>query len=336
MFHKSQDEIMKNWDINNLSPKLTVICITYNHEKYIEEAIDSMLMQETNFPFEIIIGEDCSPDSTKNILIKYTEKYPLIIKSILRDENVGAFKNEEECILLANGEYIAFLEGDDFWIDKLKLQKQVDFLDKNPEYGLVHGDVNHLEEKGSKLKKGFNQVNNVKIPNGDIYDFLLKPSHSIKTMTVCLRKELLTNYYFNNPKIMKQNWKLIDISLWLIIAKYSKIYYFKEVFSTYRLLEESASRTKNYRKLYSFHTKIHSLRLFFFRTYGGSKEIKKILYLSYYNSLFFDGYNLDNKKMMYRGEVGLNFFQKKLSLKHKVYKCLIFLRLNKIITRFYK
>ena len=174
MYCKSQNEIMLNWDINTISPILSIVCITYNHEKYIEEALDSMLMQETNFPFEIIIGEDCSPDNTKNILIEYQKKYPKIIKPIIREKNIGALKNEEECILVSKGKYIAYLEGDDFWVDKLKLQKQVDFLENNSDYGLVHGDVNHLYEETGKL---IEKINSTKSSG-------LLPSYSFENLIV--------------------------------------------------------------------------------------------------------------------------------------------------------
>ena len=328
MFYKSEKEIMKDWDSTILSPILTVVCITYNHEKYIEEALDSMLIQETNFPFEIIVGEDCSPDQTKDILVKYQKRYPNIVKPILRKENVGAYKNEEECILLSKGKYIAFLEGDDFWVDKLKLQKQVDFLNNNLEYGLVHGDVNHLYEETGKIIQSYNKINNLTIPNGNIYDFLLKPSHSIKTMTVCLRKELLISKYLDNPKIKKQKWKLIDISLWLMISKYSKVYYMNDVLSTYRCLSESSSRTQDSYKLYQFHTQIYSIRFFFLRSFGSSIQTRNILYQSYYKSLFYDGYNLKNIPMMYRGKIGLKFFNKNLTFKEKIYFFIAFFKIK--------
>lgn len=116
-------------------PKLSVILITYNHEKYIRKALDSVLMQETSFPFEIVVGEDCSTDNTKNIVKEYVKKYPEKIRLIDRKKNTGRpTLNVYETTMACKGEYLAYLEGDDYWTDPQKLQKQVDFLEIHPEY----------------------------------------------------------------------------------------------------------------------------------------------------------------------------------------------------------
>jgi len=116
-------------------PKLSVILITYNHEKYITKALDSVLAQETDFPFEIVIGEDCSPDDTRNICKEYKKKYPEQIRLVNREKNTGRpTLNVYETTMKCRGEYLAYLEGDDYWTDTHKLQKQVDSLDAHPEY----------------------------------------------------------------------------------------------------------------------------------------------------------------------------------------------------------
>lgn len=116
-------------------PKLSVIVITYNHEKYIRKALDSVLSQKTDFPFEVIIGDDCSPDDTKNIVKEYKKAYPDQVRLVHREKNTGRpTLNVYETTMKCRGEYIAYLEGDDYWLDENKLQKQVDFLDAHPEY----------------------------------------------------------------------------------------------------------------------------------------------------------------------------------------------------------
>jgi len=119
---------------NSSVPTVSICCITYNHEKYIGQALESFLMQKTNFNIEIIIGEDCSTDATKSIISSYCISYPDRIKLITYEKNVGAFTNHITVIDAAKGKYIALCDGDDYWTDPLKLQKQVDFLDANPEY----------------------------------------------------------------------------------------------------------------------------------------------------------------------------------------------------------
>ncbi|WP_432714745.1 glycosyltransferase family 2 protein [Pedobacter sp.] len=119
---------------SDLPITLSVCCITYNHEQYIAQALDGFLMQKTNFPIEILIGEDCSTDATKSIIELYCEKFPGKIRLISYEKNIGAIKNHNNVLNQAKGKYLAMCDGDDFWTDPLKLQKQVDFLESNPEY----------------------------------------------------------------------------------------------------------------------------------------------------------------------------------------------------------
>jgi len=109
----------------NTEIKVSVLMITYNHEKYIREAIDGVLMQKTDFPIELIIGEDCSTDNTREIVIEYTKKHPEIVKPQLPNENRGMQNNFMGIYNAALGKFIALCEGDDYWTDPYKLQKQV-------------------------------------------------------------------------------------------------------------------------------------------------------------------------------------------------------------------
>ena len=122
------------------SKKVSVFMITYNHEKYIAEALDSILMQKTDFDFDIVIGEDCSTDATRRIVLEYSRKYPDKIKLLLHNVNVGFISNLMYVLEACTGKYVAMCEGDDYWTDPFKLQKQVDFLEANKEYILAtHG-----------------------------------------------------------------------------------------------------------------------------------------------------------------------------------------------------
>lgn len=110
---------------------VTVICITYNHEKFIAQALDSFLMQKTNFKFKVFVGEDCGPDNTAAIVREYAEKYPDIIIPFIREHNMGAQRNLIDLCQRATSPYIAFCEGDDYWIDEYKLQKQFDYMEEH-------------------------------------------------------------------------------------------------------------------------------------------------------------------------------------------------------------
>lgn len=297
---------------------VSVIILAYNHEAYVAQAIESVLQQKCNFTFELIIGEDNSPDNTREIVIKYAIQYPDTINALLSEHNLGAIENELRCIREAKGKYIAFLEGDDFWTDTLKLQKQVDFLEANPDYCLVHGDVNHLYQDSGKLIEAFNRTNNIKIPSGDILKALFKPSHMIKTMTVCFRKDIFVEHYLNDAEIMSKDWRMIDLSLWFVFAQHSKIHYFDEVFSTYRLLGESMSRTKDSERLFKFHQKIHDIREYFANRYNAGNEIPLMLKTRRYKSDIFDAINMGNKELKRISMLKLRESGGKLSFKEKI------------------
>lgn len=133
-------------------PKLSVILITYNHEKYIENALDSVLSQVTDFPFEIVIGDDCSPDDTKNIIREYRDKYPDIIRIVHREKNTGRpTLNVYETTMKCRGDYLAYLEGDDYWTDSDKLQKQMDFLNEHPEYIACTHSHKMIDDNGNDI-----------------------------------------------------------------------------------------------------------------------------------------------------------------------------------------
>ena len=133
--------------------KLSVIFITYNHEKYVEKALRSVCEQETDFAYEVVVGEDCSTDSTREILKKVASENPDKVRLLFREKNFGrptlnVYNTTMEC----KGEYLAYLEGDDMWTDKGKLQKQVTFLEEHPEYiACTHGCV-MIDEDSKEIK----------------------------------------------------------------------------------------------------------------------------------------------------------------------------------------
>ncbi|MBX4258429.1 glycosyltransferase [Clostridium estertheticum] len=118
------------------SLKLSVLLVTYNHEKYIKEAIESVLMQKLDYDYEIVIADDCSTDSTLEIINKYKELYPEKINILKDEKNLGITQNYKRGFEACKGEYIAILEGDDYWTSKLKLKKHIDFLDEHGECAL--------------------------------------------------------------------------------------------------------------------------------------------------------------------------------------------------------
>jgi glycosyltransferase involved in cell wall biosynthesis len=133
--------------INVTQPLVSVGIITYNHENYIRQCLDGIMMQKTNFAIEVVIGEDNSTDGTRAIIKEFEKKYPGIIKPIYHDKNVGGARNAYEFVYpRLTGTYIAICEGDDYWTDPYKLQKQVDFLEQNKEYVMCYHLINIVNQ----------------------------------------------------------------------------------------------------------------------------------------------------------------------------------------------
>lgn len=134
---------------------VSVCCITYMHADFIKDTIEAVLMQEVDYPIEFIIADDCSPDNTSEIVLNYIDKHPKgkLIKYSKHSENKGMMQNFIWALQQCNGKYIALCEGDDYWTDPLKLQKQVDFLEKNNDYVACFHDVKVVNTEGFVVKE---------------------------------------------------------------------------------------------------------------------------------------------------------------------------------------
>lgn len=132
--------------------KVSISVLSYKHGPYVRQCLDSLLAQKVNFKYEIVVGEDCSQDGTREILLEYKEKYPDMFTLLLNDENVGAARNNHNIKLHCRGQYIATCESDDFWIDENKLQRQVDFLDAHPEYVGISANYVKVDVDGKNPK----------------------------------------------------------------------------------------------------------------------------------------------------------------------------------------
>ena len=238
---------------------VSVCMITYNHEAYISQAIDSILMQKTTFKYELVLSDDCSTDNTRIICEEYCRKYPDIIKNVSPKKNLGALGNSFECLSSCSGKYIATCEGDDYWIDPLKLQKQVDFLEKNVDYGMCYTKAKHYYQ--SKMKFRSKDRGGA---NESFIDFLRK--NTVPTLTVVFRTDLYHEYL---KEIMpeKRGWSMGDYPLWLWIAYNSKIKFLPEVTGVYRILLDSASHSSAFEKNVAFVKSTFDIKEFFYKKY---------------------------------------------------------------------
>lgn len=128
--------------------KICVAVVTYNHEPYIRQALDSVFAQQTSHAYEVVIGDDGSTDDTRQIVREYAELHPDRVRVLLHKQNMGCTRNAERIINACRGEYLALIDGDDYWTDPLKLQRQADYLDAHPTCALSFHQVAALDEHG--------------------------------------------------------------------------------------------------------------------------------------------------------------------------------------------
>jgi glycosyltransferase involved in cell wall biosynthesis len=133
------------------SPRVSVCLITYRHERYIEQAVRSVLTQQTSFAVEIVIGEDASPDRTRSILQRLDRQFPGRLTLLLREGNLGMHRNARDTYSRCRGEFVALLEGDDYWTDPRKLQRQVDALDQHPDWSGCFHQAEYVRSNGTPL-----------------------------------------------------------------------------------------------------------------------------------------------------------------------------------------
>ena len=232
-----------------MKPKLSVVLITYNHAKYIKEALDGILMQKVNFPFEIVVGDDCSTDGTKEILREYAAKHPGKFKLILREQNLGrptlnVYLTSMEC----RGDYLAYLEGDDFWTDENKLQKQVDFLDSHEDYSATTHSFRVIDENSNPSSD--EQKENLYRWSGDYTFEDWKKAGAWPGQTasnVC--RNVFKNGKMDYSILYRAHDFIDDGIIFTFLLLQGKIFRFDDVMAAHRVIRKSGGDTWNSRKL---------------------------------------------------------------------------------------
>lgn len=218
---------------------LSVLIITYNQEDYIAQTLDSIISQKHKYDYEIIIGDDHSSDGTSKICKEYAEKYPDTIKYIYNDPNLGVIKNYYNVLSNCSGKYIMECAGDDWWLPG-KVETQISFLEKNPEYGMCYGYARQfIQNKGKIDKTRFGSEKST-------FEQLIE-SNNIPAPSVCFRKDL-ADLYIKDVDPLSKNWLMEDYPIWIWFSYNSKIAFLKQDFAVYRVLEESVSHSENIEK----------------------------------------------------------------------------------------
>jgi len=232
--------------------KVSVAIITYNHENYIAQALRSALSQKVNFDYEIVIGEDCSTDNTREIIIDFQKRFPERIRLLPSLNNLGGKKNFVRTLDACKGDYIALLEGDDYWIDEYKLQKQVDFLNSHEEFVISFHNVIKLYDGESRISEKY--CTNSRNDTFTLEDILVM--NFIPTCSTLYRRGLFgefPDWFYEIP--------IGDWPLHILNAQFGKIGYIDEVMGVYRIHRGGfwSQRTPIHRLLVKL--KIHSLIL---------------------------------------------------------------------------
>lgn len=223
-----ENEMIMGWSKKNML--VSIFCVSYNHEKYIRDVLEGFLLQKTNFPIEILIHDDASTDKTADIIKEYEIKYPYIIKPIYQDENQlsqGIRPNIKYNIPRASGKYIAFCDGDDYWIDPFKLQKQVDFMEKNLKFVACAHNAKIMDEtnEDSKSFVNFDMSKNI----FTVDDFTKGEAYFHASSMLFRNSVELTKAYKFLDKHKGDWFRLI------VFSQYGPIKYIDDVMSVYRI-----------------------------------------------------------------------------------------------------
>lgn len=220
---------MQNNKANESTPFVSVLCQAFNHSKFIEQCLNGILMQETNFSFEVLIHDDASTDNTADIIRKFEVRFPGIVKPIY--QTVNQFSQNKKVfsriqLPRANGKYVAICEGDDYWTDPGKLQKQVDFLEANEDFAISHHNLNVIYDESTKESHFSNPPDQKEVTT--IED--LANGNYIFTASCVFRNRLFDEFpdWFSKCSVG-------DYPFHMLNAQYGKIKYFPEVMAVYRV-----------------------------------------------------------------------------------------------------
>lgn len=270
----AQDNVIETSDPARLvkDPRVSVLMITYNHAAYLAEAIEGVVQQKCDFPFELIVGEDASNDATRKVALDYQKRYPEIVRVVYSAANVGMNENSLRIFERARGEYVAYCEGDDFWCASDKLARQVALMESDSSIGLVHSDWTRctFQQGGWKydLHKSVHRWVSPKYLAGRIFKTWYFPK-VLRTCTNLLRRQTMADWYRSG--LMDGSYPFGDSVLSAWVTSRFKVGYVPAVTAVYRVSPDSAlrsgaaARVAFYRSALQFDTEARA----FFKECGG-------------------------------------------------------------------
>lgn len=259
---------------------VAIHCLVYNHEPYLRDCFEGFVMQKTNFRFVAIVHEDCSTDNSAAIIREYEAKYPDIFRPIYETENQwhktdGSLERIMNAAIDATGaKYIALCEGDDYWTDSHKLQKQVDYMEQHPEIDLCcTASQQYVQKTGKFIGHGGTSL-------CEKYDTCIMGYNDIFTATTLIRTDSFRKCYAELKSFLSQD-LIIDTAYWYWFAYYNKVKYFDEETAVYRILENSACHTTDNNKAVWNQWRFLRLKLSFLIRYPlkeNQEQVKKSIF----------------------------------------------------------
>lgn len=277
---------LRNWkpDLENSfsknfsKPLVSVMLITYNHKKYISEAIDSILQQKGNFRIEVNIIDDASNDGTQEIALEYAKKYPDIINCYFNEKNIGHIAtqlNTFRGLQTLRGKYIAILEGDDYWTDQNKLAKQVHFLNENPDYvACAHWTFKFFDNNSNPPEHFLPFLANSHRSEADIYALIHMD------MVFHISSVLYRNVFGAIPPACLSDEYSCEATINMIYGLFGKFYCIKEYMSAYRVHNDGVFSGRSREAIWTFH--LNGFRRFAF--YLGPKHWNTFAYITFHFS----------------------------------------------------
>lgn len=254
---------------NEQQPLLSVIVTSYNNCKYLSQSLDSVLSQNSGYSYEIVVGDDCSTDGARELLIEYRDKYPDIIRLIFNEKNMGAMANYFNVLSNCRGKYLALCADDDFWLPG-KVKRQVDFLESNPDVGMVYGQVVARFEDSGHMR-GRKEGDRFGGPAQTFEELMERPV--VPAVSVMWRRELSLKYIDEvNP--LSRGWLTEDYPMWLWFTLNSRIVFMNEANSVNRIWTGSVSHPKRLRQKMAFSYTIDDIKMYFAERYYDEIPLK--------------------------------------------------------------
>jgi len=260
--------------VANDLPVASIIVMTHNHGPYIRRAIEGVLEQKASFPFELIIGEDCSTDNTREIVFEYQRAHPEMIRVITSGQNVGVLENARRTEQVCRGRHVCLCDGDDYWHSPQKLERDVTFLETHPDYSMVHSAFRMYYVATGKLVPEPLRITEP-LNDADAFNEILSGRRHVWPLTACMRGSILKSVLQECPECYDARFLMQDTQRWLEMARRGKVKYFPESSATRQVLFESVSQSRNPDRALRFALSNKDVYDHYIDKYGCSPEAKK-------------------------------------------------------------